>query len=167
MSANGLEVFDKTIQTTNIWLDEIMEEIGEDRHVAWKILGVVLRTLRDRMPVDMAAHLAADLPLLVRGAYYDQYKPSRQPSEARDLDEFCDEVGEALRDTRPVSPRVAVRTVFRVLSRHLPEGLIRKVQDTLPGDIRASWESWAEGIEGARGAERYSPDGLYDGEARP
>lgn len=25
MSATGLDVFDRTLQTTNIWLDEIME----------------------------------------------------------------------------------------------------------------------------------------------
>jgi hypothetical protein len=28
MSATGLDVFDKTIQTANIWLDEIMAEVG-------------------------------------------------------------------------------------------------------------------------------------------
>ena len=43
MSATGLEVFDKTIQTTNIWLDEIMaglsmESGSPDKHVAWHAL---------------------------------------------------------------------------------------------------------------------------------
>ena len=59
MSATGLDVFDKTIQTTNIWLDEIMEDMGPDRQVAWHTLGAVLRTLRDRLPPDLAAHLGA------------------------------------------------------------------------------------------------------------
>ncbi len=67
MSANGLEVFDKTIQTTNIWLNEIMEQIGPDRHVAWKVLSAVLHKLRDRLPIDLSAHLGSQLPLLVRG----------------------------------------------------------------------------------------------------
>ena len=31
MSATGLDVFDKTLQTTNIWLDEIMAKLGPDR----------------------------------------------------------------------------------------------------------------------------------------
>ena len=35
MSATDLEVFDKTLQTTNIWLDEIMAKLGPDRRVAW------------------------------------------------------------------------------------------------------------------------------------
>jgi uncharacterized protein (DUF2267 family) len=62
MSATGVNVFDKTLQTTNIWLDEIMEELGLDRQLAWHILGAVLRALRDRLPADLAAHLSAQLP---------------------------------------------------------------------------------------------------------
>ena len=80
MSATGLDVFDKTVQITNIWLNEIMEDIGPDRRLAWKVLSVVLRKIRDRVPVELAAHLGAELPLLVRGAYYDQFEPAKQPT---------------------------------------------------------------------------------------
>lgn len=83
MAATGLEVFDKTLQTTNIWLDDIMAEIGPDRQLAWKVLSTVLHKLRDRMPVEAAAHLGAQLPLLVRGAYYDQYIPARRTTSPR------------------------------------------------------------------------------------
>jgi uncharacterized protein (DUF2267 family) len=67
MSATGLDVFDKTLQTTHIWLNEITEAIGPDKQVAWHVLGAVLRTLRDRVPLQVAVHLGAELPLLVRG----------------------------------------------------------------------------------------------------
>ena len=67
MSATGLDVFDKTLQTTHIWLDELMAEIGPDRQVAWHVLGTVLRAVRDRIPLELAVHLGAQLPLLVRG----------------------------------------------------------------------------------------------------
>jgi uncharacterized protein (DUF2267 family) len=50
MAATGLDVWDKTLQTTNIWLDGIMAEIGPDRQVAWPALGAVLPPLRDRLP---------------------------------------------------------------------------------------------------------------------
>jgi uncharacterized protein (DUF2267 family) len=49
MSATGLDVFDKTLQTTNIWLDEIMAKFEPDRQVAWHALGAVLHALRDRL----------------------------------------------------------------------------------------------------------------------
>ena len=76
MSATGLDVFDKTLQTTNSWLDEISQTLGPDRKLAWKVLSIVLHKLRDRIPVDLSAHLGAELPLLVRGTYYDQ--PDRE-----------------------------------------------------------------------------------------
>lgn len=37
MSASGLAVFDKTVHTSNIWLDEIMEVLGPDRQLAWHV----------------------------------------------------------------------------------------------------------------------------------
>jgi hypothetical protein len=53
MATTGLDVFDKSLQTTNIWLDEVMAEIGPDRQVAWHVLGTVLRALRDRVPKEL------------------------------------------------------------------------------------------------------------------
>ena len=52
MSTTGLEVFDKTVQTTNAWLKEIMEVMGPDRHRAYRVLAAVLHALRDRLSVD-------------------------------------------------------------------------------------------------------------------
>lgn len=171
MSANGLEVFDKTLQTTHIWLDEVMTAVGPDRKVAWKVLSTVLHKLRDRVPVELAAHLGSQLPLLVRGAYYDQFQPARQPTACRSHDEFVAEVAEWLRDTRPVDPQLAVRTVFAVLSRHIPQGQISKLQDALPRDLRDAWRSAAERVEPppAQGqAGRLAAGGsAADGEARP
>lgn len=140
MSASGLDVFDKTLQTTNIWLNEIQEELGPDRQVAWKVLSVVLHKLRDRLPVPLAVHLGAELPLLVRGVYYDQFQPSKQPTDW-DRDEFVAEVQRWLSDIRPVNADQAVRTVFAVLSRHVPPGQIAKIRDALPESLRQSWVS--------------------------
>lgn len=140
MAATGLEVFDKTIQTTNIWLDEIMSVLGPDRHLAWKVLSVVLRKLRDRIPIELAAHLGDELPLLVRGAYYGEFDPTKLPLKF-DLDEFTAAVAERLSDVRPVNPTKAMWAAFAVLSRHVPEGQIRKVQAALPKDLRNFWVS--------------------------
>jgi uncharacterized protein (DUF2267 family) len=106
MSATGLDVFDKTIQTTNIWLDEIMEDMGPDRQVAWHTLGAVLRTLRDRLPPDLAAHLGAQLPLLVRGSFYDQYEPAATPEKLRDLDPFLEQIHAAGKCPRRAADRL-------------------------------------------------------------
>ena len=39
-------------------------------------------------------------PLLVRGVYYDQYRPHTQPSECHSAEEFTEEVAEWLSDVR-------------------------------------------------------------------
>jgi len=139
MSATGLDVFDKTLQTTNIWLDEIMAELGPDRQLAWHVLGAVLRALRDRLPIGLAAHLGSQLPILVRGAYYDQWTPKDSPHDLRSRDEFLEHVGQALRNIRPVNTQDAVRVVFRTISNHVTEGQVRKVRDSLPKDIATLW----------------------------
>ena len=139
MSANGLEVFDKTLETTHIWLNEIMADLGPDRQVAWKVLSTVLHKLRDRLTINLAAHLGAQLPLLVRGVYYDQYEPSKLPTECNTMEDFVAEVAEWLRDTRPVDPDLAVRCVFGLLSRHISQGQVNKVREALPRSIRQSW----------------------------
>ena len=136
MAATGLDVFDKTLQTTNIWLDEVMEVVGPDRQVAWHTLGAVLRTLRDRIPVGLSAHLGSQLPLLVRGLYYDQWEPERHIDKSRSLDEFLDHVTEQLENIRPVNVQDGTRAVFNVLSRHLDRGQTVKVRDALPEEIR-------------------------------
>jgi uncharacterized protein (DUF2267 family) len=140
MSATGLDVFDKTLQTTHIWLDEVMAEIGLDRQVAWRVLGVVLRAIRDRIPLELAVHLGSQLPLLIRGIYYDQWHaPGRMDEKPRSLDEFLEPISEQLAQIRPMNACNATQAVFRVLSRHVNPGQIDKVRQSLPGEVQAIW----------------------------
>ena len=64
MSATGLEVFDRTLQDTNICSGEIMQKIGPDRQRAYHVLHAVFQTLRDRLTVAEARPPSAQLPLL-------------------------------------------------------------------------------------------------------
>ena len=143
MSATGLEIFDKTIHTTHIWLNEINAVIGPDRQLAWKVLSTVLHKLRDRLPPELSAHLGSQLPLLIRGAYYDQYKPSSQPGDCRTLAEFAAEVHEWLADVRPVDPHLAIAAVLGVLDRHVDPGQIAKIKGALPKQLRHMWDNAA------------------------
>jgi uncharacterized protein (DUF2267 family)/CBS domain-containing protein len=133
-------VFAKTVQTTDIWLEELCQALGSDRNFAWKVLSTVLHKLRDRLPLTLAAHLGAQLPLLVRGVYYDQFEPAKLPL-ACDFESFVAEVDEWLADARPVDPEDAVAAVFALLSRHIPAGQIIKVQDALPEELTVFWRA--------------------------
>ncbi|MBB3764915.1 DUF2267 domain-containing protein [Sphingomicrobium lutaoense] len=139
MATTGLDLFDKTIHTTNIWLKEIMGQIGPDRQTAWKVLTTVLRALRDRLTPELASHLSAQLPLIVRGGYYDLYQPGHERPDVHTEDQFIDEVRRGLSDSRGVDPRDAIRAVFMVLDEHISKGEVEKVRQALPKSIRDLW----------------------------
>lgn len=141
MSMSGLEVFDKSLHNTNIWLNEIMEGIGPDRSVAYHVLSAVLHVLRDRLTPDEAADLGAQLPLLIRGIYYDSYRPSRTPTKVRNQEEFlaCIEAELQRARIRPVNVKEAARVVMQVLQQHVSDGEIGDVRAALPKDIRRLW----------------------------
>src|SRR5512139_4189486 len=66
--------------TANHWLDTVARQLGTDnRHYAHRVLRAWLHVVRDRLSVDSAAHLGAQLPEVLRGVFYDGWSPSRVP----------------------------------------------------------------------------------------
>ena len=80
MADNVLSMFDNTLQKTSGLLDEIMFELGiESKRQAYTALRAVLQTLRDRLTPQEALDLGSQLPMLVKGFYYDGWKPFSTP----------------------------------------------------------------------------------------
>lgn len=121
------------------WLKEIEAQLGPDRHRSYQALRAVLHCLRDRLSVDQAAHLAAQLPLLVRGIYYEAYRPTGKPEKVRSRDEFLEHVSRYFKNIRPIGADDAVGAVFAVLGRHCDPGEVRNVIEALPLEIRTLW----------------------------
>jgi uncharacterized protein (DUF2267 family) len=167
MATTGLEVFDRTLHTTNLWLDEISAEIGPDRHLAWHVLGAVLRSIRDEMLVEQSAHFAAQLPLIVRGAYFDQYRPAAQPASDRSHDDFIARINHELAGSRPVNADQAAMAVMRTLNRHITEGQVKKVRDSLPKGVRALWPEPDGAAKGAASAQSTAHPARRSPEHRP
>ena len=149
MSQTGLEVFDTTIQTTNGWLNSINEELGwwGDRQLAYHALRSTLQTLRDRLTVDMAAHLGAQLPLLVRGIYYEGWKPSNTPLKVRTQEEFLSVIEERYKQREPVDFDELARAVFKTVNRHIAPDQAEKIREILGDELRSLWPEPA-GVSG-------------------
>jgi uncharacterized protein (DUF2267 family) len=139
MTTTGLEVFDQTLQKTNIWLKEIMEQVGPDRQRAYHALRAVLHTLRDRLTVEEAAHLSAQLPLLVRGVYFEGWHPAHKPTKERAPQEFLEQVAARLQGIEPMNAETATRTVIEVLERHVDPAVAAHVKHMLPKPLRSLW----------------------------
>lgn len=133
MSATGLEVFDRTIQTTNVWLDDIMHQLDwSDRHKAYHALRAVLHALRDRLPVNDAGHLSAQLPMLVRGVFFEGWRPARTPIRERTRDEFLSHVTDAFALDLTADSKAITKGVLRVIARYVTPGEREKVKGILP-----------------------------------
>jgi uncharacterized protein (DUF2267 family) len=117
----------------------MMATLPRDKQLAWHALGAVLRTVRDRVPLPLAVHLGAQLPLLVRGTYYDQWRAKETPQNWRTADEFFSEISKQLSSMKPINVADAARAVFRVLNHHVDPNQIEKVRHALPEDIRSMW----------------------------
>ena len=139
MSLTGLEVFDETLHKTNTWLKEIQELLGSDRHGAYQALRAVLHCLRDRLTTDEAAQLGDQFPMLIRGIYYEAWRPAGKPQKVRPREEFLAWVGARLPATRLIDREDAARAVFQVLENHVSAGEIQDVVQSLPKEIRALW----------------------------
>ena len=138
---NSHEVFDTTMQKTQVWLNDVMQELDWEGkpHKAYLALRTVLHALRDRLTVEEAMQLGAQLPMLVRGFYYEGWTLKKKPHKERHKEQFLDHVREAFRDDVTVNPQQLVRAVFRVLQRHTSPGEIDDVKNVMPKALRELW----------------------------
>lgn len=90
--------FDSTVQATNTWLADLPVRLRwSDHHHAYIALRAVLHALRDRLSVEHVAALSAQLPMLVRGFYFEGWHPAGKPVKDRKQEDFFDHVAEQLR----------------------------------------------------------------------
>ncbi len=139
MSFTGLDVFDKTVQKANTWLKEIMEIQGwDDRNKAYLALRTVLHLLRDRLPMEEAVHFAAELPLILRGLFFEGWSPEYVPVKMN-REEFLSSVTTTFADDPDVIAEEVVKTVFRVLEDRISQGEISDIKAILPRDLQEFW----------------------------
>jgi uncharacterized protein (DUF2267 family) len=140
LSATGLEAFDATLHKTNSWLKELMGMLGsEDRHRAYLALRATLHALRDRLTVEEVAQLGAQLPMLIRGFYYEGWDPTGKPLRIRDKEQFLARIRQQFRGDESVDPELVARKVFTLLANRVTEGEIEDIKHVMPAEIRELW----------------------------
>ena len=140
MSTAGLESLEHTLELTHTWINDLDRRLEwNNRARAYRLLKSVLHTLRDCLQLEETAHLGAQLPTLLRGAYYDQWRPSATPVWKRSKEAFLGRIDEDFaRDPLPNTAQ-AVMAVFEVLSDKISPGEIEHVRRALPNDLRTIW----------------------------
>ncbi len=140
MATTGLSVFDKTLQETNAWLKIMMSHLKtDDRDHAYAVLKGTLHALRDRIGPENAAHLGAQLPLLLRGAFYEGWHIAGTPTKERHLIGFLEHVANEMPKMLKEDPEEAARATFSVMRQRLDPGEFNKLIRMLPPELRQLW----------------------------
>jgi uncharacterized protein (DUF2267 family) len=137
MPSASVDSIERTVHKTNEWIADLEHELGiDDPAYAWRSLRAFLQVLRDRLTIDEGAHLAAELPQLLRGAFYEGFDPGHQPERIRDRHAFLERLAnQAHLDDRDEAARVAA-AAMRVLRRRIASGAVDDVLAQLPSEIR-------------------------------
>jgi uncharacterized protein (DUF2267 family) len=135
-----VSVFSKTEQKTMHWINGVASSMGStDTQRSYKILRAVLHATRDRLIPDEAVQLGAQLPMLVRGFYYEGWNPHDKPKRYRHKAEFLAEIRKNVPDLDDVQLERAVTAVFETLESEMPGGELEQVRHALPAELREMW----------------------------
>src|SRR3954452_25606396 len=136
MPTTHVDAIERSIQKSSEWLHELAGELGTDEQTAWRVLRAYLQVLRDRLTMDEAAQLAAQLPHLLRGVFYEGFDPGHQPEKIRDRDVFLARRADAAQPIDMAEAAAAAAAATRVLRRRITPGELDDVMAQLPGEIR-------------------------------
>ncbi len=139
-----LSVIDKNVVKTHEWLKTISQYAHwKDDTLSLRALRVVLHQLRDNMPLENAVYLSAQLPIFIRGLFFENWHPLSTPLKERQKEDFIDSVEEHLIQAgglpEPIDSSVAILAVFKTLCEKISEGEIQKIESLFPKGLRSLW----------------------------
>jgi len=141
MNAPGIHVFDETHHQANLWIKELAAKLHtDDPQVALTALRATLHAIRDQLQIQTIAHFGAQLPILVRGIYYEDWNGNGRHERHATL--FLDHVAAGLKKHHGLSADRALRATVELLFEHLDPGQMGKVVDQMPQDLFDLWPSY-------------------------
>ncbi|MEU1587895.1 DUF2267 domain-containing protein [Micromonospora sp. NPDC005710] len=132
-----ISAFESSLDKTNLILKDIENAYGwpkERRNQSYAALRTVLHLLRDRLPVDESVEFAQQLPVLVRGIYFDGWVPSDVPIKLN-RDDFLYEVRQGFPYESEGGAERITQVVLDTLRRHVTQGEWQDVKETMPKDL--------------------------------
>jgi len=139
MSGTSIANFTQAAQQAQQWVNELADDLNWDERRAYHLLRCVLQTLRDWLPQEEMVDLSAQLPSLIRGIYFEGWKPLETPVRDRKKADFIGRVQDAFSDDLMNDPDAAVAAVFRLLDRHISHGEIVQVRNSMKKSMRELW----------------------------
>ncbi len=136
MTGTTIIALNRSMQVTMEWLHAIRDELKwDDDERVYDATKAVLHAVRDRLPLEDMTKFSAQLPLIMKGLYFDQYDPTDKPLKLRTRAAFLNHVRENFPGAN-VDPEVAVRGVMRAIAKKSTPHAVEKIALSMPEDIR-------------------------------
>lgn len=139
MAGTSIANFTQSAQQAQQWVNELAEDLDWDERRAYHLLRCVLHALRDWLPQEEMVDLSAQLPSLIRGIYFEGWKPRETPVGDRKKADFINRVQDAFSNDLLNDPDAAVRAVFRLLHRHVSHGEIAQIKHSMKKPLHELW----------------------------
>lgn len=138
MAEDTVEGIERTVHKTYEWLAALCDKLGiTDRAEAYRSLRAFLHLLRDRVTVDEAADFAAQLPLLLRGVFYEGWVPAKTPQRWRTREEFLQRLAQDAGLAGPTHASYTATAIATLLRERLTEGQLENALAMLPAEVQA------------------------------
>ncbi len=122
-----------TVQKTKQWISELMQELQwDDAQKTYHGMRAVLHALRDRLTIHETADFAAQLPMLLRGMFYEGWLPDSVPVKDRTKEAFLAHVFKAFGNDQSVDPERLTHSVLKVVAQHVSEGEMDDIRSIIP-----------------------------------
>lgn len=138
MSHTSFAGFTHAAQQAQHWVRELAKDLGWSEPSACRLLRSVLHTVRDWLSPAEMADLSAQLPVLVRGIYFEGWNPSA-PAPERTKRDFIVSVRNSFGYDEEIDFDVAISAVFKLLDRHISHGEIVQVRNSMKKSLRNLW----------------------------
>ncbi|TWU46681.1 DUF2267 domain-containing protein [Rubripirellula reticaptiva] len=129
----GVAAFASTVQKTKQWVNELMQELQwDDAQKTYHGLRAVLHALRDRLTIHETADFAAQLPMLIRGMFYEGWQPDFVPVKDRTKEAFLAHVSKAFSADQNVNVEELTIAVLKIVASHVSEGEMNDIEAIIP-----------------------------------
>lgn len=122
------------------WICDLMQWLGwHESDTAFYAMLACLHALRDALPKDEAVHIGLVLPVLLRGFYFDGWRPSGRSSSAKRRSGFLERIHDGVRGDPAVDPEQVARAVLAMLSKRLPAAEVENAKAATPRELHGFW----------------------------
>jgi uncharacterized protein (DUF2267 family) len=139
MSHTTVSTFTQAAQQAQQWINELAADLNWSEQRSFRIFRAVLHTMRDWLSQEEMSDLSAQLPVLIRGVYFEGWDPLQAPVPDRKKRDFVLSVSAEFGHENDVDLERAIRAVFHLLDRHVSHGEMVQVRNSMQKALRQLW----------------------------